>query len=89
MSRTQVALPTPDGDARAFLFKPDSGSGPWPAAIIAMDAPAIRPALFEMGERLAAAWAAFMTPSASRSDETKMAVGRRGNCHNSANALRP
>ncbi len=54
MSRTQVALPTPDGDARAFLFKPDSGSGPWPAAIIAMDAPAIRPALFEMGERLAA-----------------------------------
>lgn len=55
MSRTEVALPTPDGDARAFVFKPDSGNGPWPAAIIAMDAPAIRPALFEMGERLAAA----------------------------------
>ena len=55
MSRTEIALPTPDGDSRAFVFKPDSGSGPWPAAIIAMDAPAIRPALFEMGERLAAA----------------------------------
>jgi carboxymethylenebutenolidase len=55
MSRTEVALPTPDGDARAFVFKPDSGAGPWPAAIIAMDAPAIRPALFDMGERLAAA----------------------------------
>lgn len=55
MSQTQIALPTADGDARAFVFKPDTGPGPWPAAIIAMDAPAIRPALFEMGERLAAA----------------------------------
>nr|QQZ51184.1 dienelactone hydrolase family protein [Phenylobacterium glaciei] len=28
MSRTEIALPTPEGDARAFVFKPDSGSGP-------------------------------------------------------------
>jgi carboxymethylenebutenolidase len=48
----EIALPTPDGDARAFTFQPD-GEGPWPAAIIFMDAPAIRPALFEFGERLA------------------------------------
>ena len=48
----EIALPTPDGDARAFTFQP-SGQGPWPAAIIFMDAPAIRPALWEMGERLA------------------------------------
>jgi carboxymethylenebutenolidase len=53
MSMQQIALPTPDGDARAYTFKPESGAGPWPAAIIFMDAPAIRPALFEMGERLA------------------------------------
>ncbi len=53
MSMQQVAMPTPDGDARAYAFKPDTGSGPWPGAIIFMDAPAIRPALFEMGERLA------------------------------------
>jgi carboxymethylenebutenolidase len=49
----EIALPTPDGDARAFTFTP-KGEGPWPAAIIFMDAPAIRPALFEFGERLAA-----------------------------------
>jgi len=55
MSRTQVSVTTPDGDARAFAFKPDHGTGPWPGAIILMDAPAIRPALFEMGERLASA----------------------------------
>jgi carboxymethylenebutenolidase len=48
----EIALPTPDGEARAFTFEP-AGEGPWPAAIIFMDAPAIRPALWEMGERLA------------------------------------
>jgi len=53
MSMQEIALPTPEGDARAFTFTPDSGAGPWPGAIIFMDAPAIRPALFEMGERLA------------------------------------
>lgn len=53
MSRKEVAMPTPEGDARAFAFTPDSGAGPWPGVIFFMDAPAIRPALFEMCERLA------------------------------------
>jgi carboxymethylenebutenolidase len=52
MSRTEVAIPTPDGKARAFVFTPE-GQGPWPAVIFFMDGPAIRPALFEMSERLA------------------------------------
>ncbi|MDE2357427.1 MAG: dienelactone hydrolase family protein [Alphaproteobacteria bacterium] len=52
MSMTEHAIPTPDGDARAFSFTPE-GSGPWPAVIFYMDAPAIRPAMFEMCERLA------------------------------------
>src|SRR5450432_3546891 len=58
--RTEVSIPMPDGAARAFVFTPDTtsekgGDGPWPAAILYMDAPAIRPAMFEMGERLAQA----------------------------------
>jgi carboxymethylenebutenolidase len=53
--KTDVSVPTPEGDARAFVFTPDAGSGPWPATILYMDAPAIRPAMFEMGERLAQA----------------------------------
>ena len=53
MSMQEIAMPTPDGDARAYTFTPDSGAGPWPAAIVFMDAPAIRPALLEFGERLA------------------------------------
>ena len=48
----EISIPTPDGDMRAFTFHP-GGDGKWPAAIIFMDAPAIRPALWEMGERLA------------------------------------
>jgi carboxymethylenebutenolidase len=51
----EVKIPTADGDARGFVFTPDGSGGPWPAAIIFMDAPAIRPALFQMGERLAKA----------------------------------
>jgi carboxymethylenebutenolidase len=51
--RRDVSIPTPDGEARAFVFTPDAGDGPWPAAILFMDAPAIRPALFDMGQRLA------------------------------------
>jgi carboxymethylenebutenolidase len=53
--REDVRIPTADGDARGFAFMPSDSGGPWPAAILFMDAPAIRPALFEMGERLAAA----------------------------------
>jgi carboxymethylenebutenolidase len=52
MSRTEVKIPTPDGEARAYAFHPE-GEGPWPAVIFFMDGPAIRPALFEMCERLA------------------------------------
>jgi carboxymethylenebutenolidase len=58
--KTDAIVPMPDADAvgasgRAFVFTPDAGAGPWPAAILYMDAPAIRPAMFEMGERLAQA----------------------------------
>jgi carboxymethylenebutenolidase len=49
---TEVVIPTPDGDARAYFFRPE-GQGPWPAVIFFMDAPAIRPSLFQMCERLA------------------------------------
>lgn len=51
--RQDVTIATPDGDARAFAFTPDAAEGPWPAAILFMDAPAIRPALFHMAQRLA------------------------------------
>ena len=53
MSQTEVAIPTLEGPARAYVFTPDKGEGPWPAVLFFMDAPAIRPALFQMSQRLA------------------------------------
>jgi len=51
--KRDVKIPTPEGGARAFVFTPSQGRGPWPAVVLFMDAPAIRPALFDMAERLA------------------------------------
>ncbi|HEU4959447.1 MAG TPA: dienelactone hydrolase family protein [Sphingomonas sp.] len=52
MPHEQVAIPTRDGECPTHVFTP-AGEGPWPAAIIYMDALAIRPALLDMGQRLA------------------------------------
>src|SRR5262245_35330144 len=52
MSHEQISIRTRDGDCLAHVFKP-RGSGRWPATIFYMDGLSIRPALFEMGQRLA------------------------------------
>lgn len=53
MSREEISIRTTDGDCRAFLFTPSRGQGPWPAVIFYMDGLAIRPALLDMGQRMA------------------------------------
>jgi len=57
----EVEIPTPDGDARAFFFHPE-GKPALPGVIFYMDAPAIRPALFSMAERLAGHGYAVLLP---------------------------
>jgi carboxymethylenebutenolidase len=52
MSREQISIRTEDGDCRAWVFTPQ-GPGPWPAAIFYMDGVGIRPALLDMGQRMA------------------------------------
>lgn len=54
MSRTSVTITTRDGRCETSVFRPDGQSGPWPAVLFYMDGLGIRPALFEMGERIAA-----------------------------------
>ena len=48
-----ISIPTADGECRSWLFTPTGGTGAWPAVIFFMDGLAIRPVLFEMGQRLA------------------------------------
>ena len=57
----QISIRTKDGDCRAWLSIPE-GTGPWPAAILYMDGLAIRPALLEMGERLASGGYVVLLP---------------------------
>lgn len=61
MPQEQVSIRTSDGDCRAFVMTP-AGDGPWPAVIFYMDAFAIRPALFQMAQRLADAGYVVLLP---------------------------
>ena len=53
MPRTDVNVPTPDGECPSIVITPD-GDGPSPAVILYMDAGGVRTAMVTMAERLAA-----------------------------------
>jgi carboxymethylenebutenolidase len=50
MSTFQIR--TRDGSCPSYVYKP-AGTGPWPAVLVFMDGIGIRPAMLEIGERLA------------------------------------
>ena len=52
MPHEQVTVRTHDGTCPTYVLTP-GGAGPWPAAIMYMDAGGIRPAMVEMAQRLA------------------------------------
>jgi carboxymethylenebutenolidase len=49
---SKVAINTRDGACPSYVYRP-TGSGPWPAVLVFMDGLGIRPAMLEVGERLA------------------------------------
>jgi carboxymethylenebutenolidase len=53
MPRHDVTIKTRDGTCPASVFTPTDTVGPWPAVIFFMDGLGIRPAIWEMGQRLA------------------------------------
>jgi carboxymethylenebutenolidase len=53
MSGERIDLSTNDGVLDVHVFTPETGSGPWPAIVLYMDAFGIRPALAAMAQRLA------------------------------------
>lgn len=54
MPQITLSIATDDGQCPAHVFTP-SARGPWPGVLFYMDGIGIRPALFTMGERMAAA----------------------------------
>ena len=51
---TKVEIKTADGICPSYVYRPE-GRGPWPAVLVFMDGLGIRPAMLEVGERLATA----------------------------------
>ncbi|MBW4052924.1 MAG: dienelactone hydrolase family protein [Proteobacteria bacterium] len=49
---TKIQLETRDGSCPSYVYRP-AGAGPWPAVLVYMDGLAIRPAMLQLGERLA------------------------------------
>jgi carboxymethylenebutenolidase len=62
VAHQQTSITTDDGSCPLHVFTPAQGDGPWPAAILYMDALAIRPTLFDMGQRLADAGYVVLLP---------------------------
>lgn len=52
MPHSTIQIKTQDGSCPTHIFTAD-GRGPWPGALLFMDGIGIRPALFEIGQRLA------------------------------------
>jgi carboxymethylenebutenolidase len=49
---SEIEVATRGGRCRSFVYRP-AGRGPWPAVLVYMDGIGIRPAMLELGERLA------------------------------------
>src|SRR5579864_5639302 len=48
----RIDIKTQHGSCPSYVFRP-GGPGPWPAVLVYMDGLGIRPAMLELGERLA------------------------------------
>lgn len=53
MNRTELTIDAAGGPCPASVFRPATGHGPWPAVLFFMDGIGIRPALFEIADRIA------------------------------------
>jgi carboxymethylenebutenolidase len=49
---SKIDIKTRDGTCPSYVYRPQ-GNGPWPAVLVFMDGLGIRPAMLELGERLA------------------------------------
>lgn len=57
----KIDITTRDGVCPSYVFRPE-GHGPWPAVLMFLDGPGIRPALFDMAARLAGSGYVVLLP---------------------------
>jgi carboxymethylenebutenolidase len=62
MAETEVTIPTPDGAADGYLYRPP-GPGPWPGVLFFMDGVGLRGALRDMATRLCEAGYVVLLPN--------------------------
>lgn len=62
MTRKTITIETRDGLAPGTVFRPDIGEGPWPAVLVHHDGRGIRPAQFELAQRIASAGYLVLLP---------------------------
>jgi uncharacterized protein YqgQ len=62
MAKHEVSIKTDDGVCPASVFEPSTGSGPWPGVLMYMDGVGIRPALFDIAQKLADAGYVVLLP---------------------------
>jgi carboxymethylenebutenolidase len=62
MARREVSIKTEDGNCPASVFEPATGSGPWPGVLMYMDGIGIRPALFDIAQKLTDAGYVVLLP---------------------------
>ena len=58
---SKIEITTRDGACPSYVYRP-AGDGPWPGVLVYMDGLGIRPAMLEIGERLAAAGYVVLLP---------------------------
>jgi carboxymethylenebutenolidase len=58
---SKIEITTDDGVCPSYVYRP-AGDGPWPGVLVYMDGLGIRPAMLEIGERLAAAGYVVLLP---------------------------
>ena len=62
MAEESITIPTPDGRADGYLYRP-AGQGPWPGVALFMDGGGLRRALREMAARLAESGYVVLLPN--------------------------
>src|SRR6202047_960822 len=60
----RIDITTQSGTCPSYVYRP-AGRGPWPAVLVFMDGLGIRPAMLEVGERLATSCYFVLLPDLS------------------------